>query len=497
MNGIEAIETPVFVSDGTLLSGFLTKRDDAAFAELVARHGPLVFGVCLRRLGQCADAEDAFQAVFLALANQADELAGRQALGPWLYTVARRISGKALRSRRRRRWLFWSRPPELPAAIPSEVDVDLDTALSSLSEDERSAIILCHMEGYSRSEAAKALRCPEGTLSARLSRGLEKLRRKLGKSPLAILAAATVVTLPEALPAMTVASVRHLRAGTLDDWASPQTVDLFRKAQPMNVVNRLGTLGVTFFAAAILFAGAAMGRQLRDVQPPSNEKESPPSSVDLPRQQKLGVKRASHEDAGGTSLAEAIGSFNREAGSDPIGKDQPKLTEDEVIAAVRAWATCAGQDAPKAPPQEYRMVAETRTLPKGAVIDSTNKLIGRGYSTDVWWIHLRIPQRPGGPIPTYSLRIRMQQIRSRPMTKEDAVFAATLEPTERIVYPLKKASAQPLVEALNRLMSVETDGTPNAFITADTAANAVIVVASKQRHKDIAKALQALDRPDK
>src|SRR5262245_42020556 len=184
MNGIEATKAPVFVSDGALLSRFLTKRDDRAFAELVARHGPLVFGVCLRRLGQCADAEDVFQAVFLALANQANELAGRQVLGPWLYTVARRISGKALRSRRRRRWLFWSRPPELPAAIPSEAPVDLDVALASLSEDERSAIILCHMEGYSRSEAAKALGCPEGTLSARLSRGLEKLRKKLGKSPL-------------------------------------------------------------------------------------------------------------------------------------------------------------------------------------------------------------------------------------------------------------------------------------------------------------------------
>src|SRR5262245_17668985 len=104
---VEAIETPTRTDDGELLRRFLGGKGDDAFAELVSRHGSMVFGVCLRRLGQTQDAEDAFQAVFLALARQASELVDRPSVGPWLFTVARRVAAKALRSRRRRRWVFW------------------------------------------------------------------------------------------------------------------------------------------------------------------------------------------------------------------------------------------------------------------------------------------------------------------------------------------------------------------------------------------------------
>jgi DNA-directed RNA polymerase specialized sigma24 family protein len=58
-------------SDRELLHRFTTRRDEAAFAALVQRHGPMVLGVCQRILQHWPDAEDAFQATFLALAHKA------------------------------------------------------------------------------------------------------------------------------------------------------------------------------------------------------------------------------------------------------------------------------------------------------------------------------------------------------------------------------------------------------------------------------------------
>ena len=86
--------------DAELLARFAARRDEAAFAVLVRRHGPMVLGVCRRVLRHAQDAENAFQATFLVLAQKPAAVRKRQALASWLYGVALRVARKAKSSRR-------------------------------------------------------------------------------------------------------------------------------------------------------------------------------------------------------------------------------------------------------------------------------------------------------------------------------------------------------------------------------------------------------------
>src|SRR5205823_3540528 len=155
------------------------RRDEAAFAALVRRHGPMVLGVCRRVLRDAHDAEDAFQATFLLLARKAAALRQPDRLGPWLHGVAHRtaLKAKAAGVRRRQR----ERPlDDLPAAgggddlLWRDLRPVLDDAIGRLPAKYRVPVVLCYLEGRTNAEAARALGCPTGTVATRLARARQR-----------------------------------------------------------------------------------------------------------------------------------------------------------------------------------------------------------------------------------------------------------------------------------------------------------------------------------
>jgi RNA polymerase sigma factor (sigma-70 family) len=189
------------LSDVQLLERFLADRDEAAFATLVHRHGPVVLGVCRRVLGHAQDAEDAFQATFLVLAQKARSVRRRGALGNWLYTVAYRAALEARTARGRRAERERQVPvmphPEVAPPEPQDWRPLLDRELDGLPEKYRAAVVLCDLGGLTRREAARQLGLPEGTVSGRLTQARRRLARRLARYGVALSGGALAAALAE------------------------------------------------------------------------------------------------------------------------------------------------------------------------------------------------------------------------------------------------------------------------------------------------------------
>src|SRR4051794_30915039 len=160
--------------DSELLARVVSGRDDDAFAAILERHGRLVWGVC-RGLLSDADAEDAFQATFVALFRGAATVRRTRSLAPWLHATANRIARNARRAaaRRGRREQRAAKPEPAPAVTTDEtwdaIHHAVHDEIARLPETLRIAFILCVLEGRRHADAAAELGVPIGKLSARVS----------------------------------------------------------------------------------------------------------------------------------------------------------------------------------------------------------------------------------------------------------------------------------------------------------------------------------------
>jgi RNA polymerase sigma factor (sigma-70 family) len=199
------------------LRRFTRSRDEAAFAELVARHGTLVLGVARRVLGEHHAAEDVLQATFLLLARKAKRVRWRCSVAPWLQAAAYHLACKA-----RRRELRRPAPLTIDAAggdspeqslLWQEVRSVIDEELSRLSAPLRAPLVLCYLQGLTRDEAALQLGWTLATLKRRLKRGRNLLRLRLTRRRLALGAAAGLLAAAELPSAEMVCEVVRLAAG--------------------------------------------------------------------------------------------------------------------------------------------------------------------------------------------------------------------------------------------------------------------------------------------
>ncbi len=165
------------MDDVSLLARYARDRDAEAFAEITRRHAGLVYGTCLRVLGDQVRAEDAAQEAFLALARHAGAI--RQSLVAWLHRVALHA---ALRQRRRERTALAVEHGDHPAPVReagSAMRPQQDAALERLPEHLREVIARRYLQGQVQEAIAADLGISQATVSRRLEDGVRRLRAAL------------------------------------------------------------------------------------------------------------------------------------------------------------------------------------------------------------------------------------------------------------------------------------------------------------------------------
>jgi RNA polymerase sigma factor (sigma-70 family) len=290
------------VSDGQLLERFITGRDEAAFAALVERHGPMVWGVCRRVLPRHHDAEEAFQATFLVLARKATSVNHRETVAHWLHAVAyqtaRKARALAFRRASRERGVSELPEPESPACeLTAELMQVVDEELNRLPDHYRAPVVLCDLEGRTRREASVRLGWPEGTVSSRLSRARALLARRLTRRGIglsgALLAAlleqtrATAKMAPP-LPSSTVRMAALIRVGeaAATTLLSPRVASLTGGVIQSMLLSKLKMTLVALFAVGLLSAGlvaSGLADQPPRTEPQAQTGSAPPSGPIAPK----------------------------------------------------------------------------------------------------------------------------------------------------------------------------------------------------------------------
>lgn len=135
-------------------------------------------------LGNVTDAEDLVQEALIkahrALVER--QFDGRSSVETWLYRIVTNLALDQLRSRKRRGTTVETTDEMLTddgnSAEARLALRELDGWMSDLAPEQRVAIVLSAMEGFSNAEIAAMMTCSEGSVEQRLVRARTALRQK-------------------------------------------------------------------------------------------------------------------------------------------------------------------------------------------------------------------------------------------------------------------------------------------------------------------------------
>jgi RNA polymerase sigma factor (sigma-70 family) len=277
------------LGDGDLVNRYVRDKDEAAFAALVRRHGPMVMGVCRRVLHHLHDAEDAFQATFLVLVRKAATLQAPAMIGNWLYGVAYRTALEARKAaaKRRAKEAKVAAPTQIPEDTWADLRPVLDQELDRLPDKYRAVVVLCDLEGKTRREAARHLGCPEGTVASRLASARTLLAKRLLRHGLSISGGALAAVLSQnasaSVTTTVVASTTQAAAALAAGQAAAGLISANILALTEGVVKSMFLTKLKIAGAVILAIAGLLGglftRQAVADKAATPKQESPPQAA--------------------------------------------------------------------------------------------------------------------------------------------------------------------------------------------------------------------------
>ena len=266
--------SPTAPPDRDLLQAYRERGDQAAFAALVERHGPMVLGVCRAVLRHRHDAEDAFQATFLVLARQAASIRRPDSLASWLHGVAYRVARKAQAATARRQALE-AKTAMFVAVDPAdelswgEVRAVLHAELAALPERYRAPLVLCYLEGLTQEEAAQRLGWTPTVLKGQLQRGRDRLRRRLVQRGLASASALGAMALTDhVLTVPLTAALRRAAVGVVETAPAAVAGLAYGVGGPF-LLAKFWVPAAVLLAGAVLAGGVALLPQQREDSAPA------------------------------------------------------------------------------------------------------------------------------------------------------------------------------------------------------------------------------------